>query len=309
MLCPNGRDSDRVGRTCENEREFAGGDFAGVNAPGITLPDDISGADFGGANLTAARLTGTYLADANLLSANLTDATISNLSADDLAGTNMGVASLERATLNSVDLRGVAFFDANTTDLFVGEEVCFDETTVWNATVEPSESKCDDAEARITLAQALFATDADELLALLESPTGFEYLTEYFGPNALFPNGLNDFVEPPPRRIVASGLEDEEAKELGFSLVLKEDIAALFADPTRADEFYVYDGAVSWSITLVPVDSEWRLGSSSFCGFLVRLEVYFQVVVGSAIPNRTPLDACVATLPQAAVGTPQLADG
>ena len=44
-------------------------------------------------------------------------------------------------------------------------------------------------------------------------------------------------------------------------------------------------------------------GVELLCGSLARLEGYFQAVVGSAIPNRTPLDACVPTFPQASVGT------
>ena len=100
---------------------------------------------------------------------------------------------------------------------------------------------------------------------------------------------------------MSTAITGETVKVLDFWLVLHDEIAASFTDPN--DEFYVYDGEVTWALTVVRVGSEWRLEASSFCGFLTQLERYFTAIAGSAIPNRTPLDACTQTYPQSSVGS------
>ncbi|MGD9704813.1 MAG: pentapeptide repeat-containing protein [Acidimicrobiia bacterium] len=305
VRCPNGRESEAAGGSCDGQHDFVGGRFEQVQAPGVRLAGNLSGADFTGANLQAAWFNSTYLAGADLSGADLRGARITDLSADDLVNTDLHVASLAGATLSSVDLRGVDFGEADTTGLFPAKEVCRDDDTV-GLPLDQSASQCGDADARITVRNALLAADADELLAMLDDPTGFEYLRAYLSPTGLLPNGLTDYIEPPPRNLYVSADPSEPETFVSFTLQLRDDVAALFAD--RAEDLNIYDGAVSWSIALVPAGAEWRVQAGSFCDFLTQLELYYALLVGPPSETSRPaLDACPHTLPQTLVGPPELA--
>ena len=295
VICPNGQPSAETSDgTCDEATALADGEYEGVSAPGVSLvTEDLSGSDLRGADLRWARLDDTTLTGADLGGADLSGARLSNVGRDEIGAANLAAETLAGAVLSNVDLRGADFGEADTTDLVVGDGVCFDETTRWTATVSVGLADCSLVDAVDLVEEVLFAHEADTILAHLDEPEPFEYLREIIAPTGFLPEGLDTYFDPPLIEPTAFDFDDVgHTIQVDFGMLADPDAVPIDAE-TALELGLDLDAPRYGSLVVAPGDEGTQLiTAESACTLLADLEAVATAVFGPPSTARPALDQC-----------------